>query len=395
MSWSFVPLRRWVTCLDGGRIPLNAAERAEMFGAVPYWGANGIVDFVSGSLFDERLVLLGEDGAPFFDKSKPVAFVSEGPVWPNNHIHVLRPNRDIDARFLTYALNVQDYAAVISGSTRDKLTQADMSGMLLPAPPLASQRAIADFLDAEVSRIDEVHAARSQQAELLRGRFWTLVGHLTKDGTPTALRRCFTRLADGPFGSAFSSDEYVDAGVAVVRLGNIGFAEYLHEAQAFVPSDFVVRFARHSIHAGDLLIAGLGDESNHAGRACVAPDLGPAIVKGKCFTATIDDLVADAHFLALAMSSPQGAEVFRAAAQGSTRSMINLQLVKSAILALPAVDDQRSVARRMRYERAKVEHVLNCLEQGVALLNDRRQALITAAVTGQPNLAHSIAEEVS
>jgi type I restriction enzyme S subunit len=92
--------------------------------------------YVDEPLFDEDLVLLGEDGAPFFDPLRPVSFVSRGPVWPNNHVHVLRPGKDVEAKFLSSALNATDYAEFIDGSTRDKLTQQSMMSIpiLLPSP---------------------------------------------------------------------------------------------------------------------------------------------------------------------------------------------------------------------------------------------------------------------
>ncbi len=122
--WSMTRLRFACECCDGKRIPLNSEQRAETPGLVPYWGANAIMDYVQKALFDEELVLLGEDGAPFFDRTKPVAFHSKGPVWPNNHIHVLRPRSKMLARYLTAVLNITDYAEFIDGSTRDKLTQS-------------------------------------------------------------------------------------------------------------------------------------------------------------------------------------------------------------------------------------------------------------------------------
>ncbi len=102
-------LRRVVRCLDGKRIPLNQEERSSMSGPIPYWGANGVVDWIDDYLFDEDLVLLGEDGAPFGDSGKDVAFRVTGRVWVNNHIHVLKPRANVEARFLTYALNSVDW----------------------------------------------------------------------------------------------------------------------------------------------------------------------------------------------------------------------------------------------------------------------------------------------
>ncbi|HLX77424.1 MAG TPA: restriction endonuclease subunit S, partial [Acidimicrobiales bacterium] len=120
-----IALRRCVRCLDGRRIPLNAEDRAERLGPYPYWGAGTIVDYIDEFLFHEPLALLGEDGAPFFDDSRDVAYYVDDPVWVNNHIHVLRPLRGWSPRYLVHMLNAVDFSRYITGSTRDKLTQAE------------------------------------------------------------------------------------------------------------------------------------------------------------------------------------------------------------------------------------------------------------------------------
>ncbi len=146
----------WITkCLDGKRIPLNTEERGKMQGEYPYWGANAIVDYINDWLFNEPLVLLGEDGAPFFEKFKDVAFAVDGKIWVNNHTHVLRPKK-IHYKFLAYALNSVDYRPYINGATRDKLTQSEMNSIHIQCPPLPEQHAIAAFLDRETARIDEI-----------------------------------------------------------------------------------------------------------------------------------------------------------------------------------------------------------------------------------------------
>jgi hypothetical protein len=83
-----------------------------------------------------------------------------GKIWVNNHAHVLRPGRLVDAAFLAHALNCVDYRAFIDGTTRDKLTQGDMNGIPIQCSPLPEQRAIAAFLDRETARTDALVAPR-------------------------------------------------------------------------------------------------------------------------------------------------------------------------------------------------------------------------------------------
>ncbi|MGB3410547.1 MAG: restriction endonuclease subunit S [Microthrixaceae bacterium] len=384
MTTRTVSLRRLVRCLDGQRVPLNRDQRSELQGTIPYWGANGIVDRVVEHIFDEELVLLGEDGAPFDDPTREVAFHVTGPVWANNHIHVLRPTGS-NGRYLTYALNAMDWRPLVTGSTRDKLTQDDMMRARVPVYDLDQQRRIADFLDAETARIDALITAKQQMIDLLDERRWLVLSKvIAKGGYPIVpLRRALTAITDGPFGSAFSSSDYSEAGVAVVRLGNIGFAEWRSGDLAHIPDDRFHEFQRHRVEPGDLLIAGLGDARNHAGRACVAPELGRAIVKGKCFCARVDGAVAVADYLAMFCSSPAGAAATSVEARGSTRLMINLDIMKAMNVPLPSLSHQITIVSSVRRAWAAIDLTRRGLQSQIDLLRERRQALITAAVTGE------------
>ncbi|MGE3835136.1 MAG: restriction endonuclease subunit S [Acidimicrobiia bacterium] len=170
-----VRLRRCVVCLDGRRIPLDRVTRAERPGPYPYWGAGGVVDSIDAYLFNEPLVLLGEDGAPFFDRTRPVAFAVDGPLWVNNHIHALRPRSGWLASFLETVLNVVDYGRFISGSTRDKLTQSDMLEILIPHLDVSEQQ---QFLEqvARARNVSDTATARvASQLVLLREHRQALV----------------------------------------------------------------------------------------------------------------------------------------------------------------------------------------------------------------------------
>jgi type I restriction enzyme S subunit len=178
----------WITkCLDGRRIPLNAEERSTMRGEYPYWGANSIVDYLDRWLFNEDLVLLGEDGAPFLDPLKPVAFRVRGKIWVNNHAHVLRPLPTLDPRFLAYVLNCVDYRAMIDGTTRDKLTQADMRAIPVQYPSLPEQGRVVAFLDRETEKIDTLIAKKEQLIKLLQEKRAALVTRaVTRGLNPSA-----------------------------------------------------------------------------------------------------------------------------------------------------------------------------------------------------------------
>lgn len=89
--WEVKNLRYAFEFLNHKRIPLSAIEREKMQGDYPYYGASGIIDYVDNYIFDEKLILIGEDGANLLSKSTPLAFVADGKYWVNNHAHILRP----------------------------------------------------------------------------------------------------------------------------------------------------------------------------------------------------------------------------------------------------------------------------------------------------------------
>ncbi len=311
---------------------------------------------------------------------------------------VLRPRPEaLDSRFLWYLTLSKpflEWAEVSSYGVKMPRTNWTLLGAWDAwIPPLGEQRQIAAYLDNETGKIDALLAEQRSMASLLNERKWlTFVHGLDRLTThDIAVKRGLTFITDGPFGSAFSSNDYVDEGVAVVRLGNIGFAEWKGADLAHIPSEMYENFKRHSVHPGDVLIAGLGDERNHAGRACIAPEgLGLAIVKGKCFCARTNQTRLLPEYLALFLSSPIGSNALTLGARGSTRQMINLDILKSTRIPLPSLEAQSRLVNEVAQVWAKVHELQSDIARQERLLGEHRQALITAAVTGQLDLTKSV-----
>ena len=170
-AWQTVPFGEVVDILDSRRIPVNNEERAKRVGDVPYYGATGQVGFIDRHIFDEELVLLGEDGAPFLDSGKPKAYLIRGKSWVNNHAHVLRGKPGLLNSFLLYQLNNLDYRPYVSGTTRLKLPQGPMKRIPLLVPNEKEQRRIVAEIEKQFTRLEAgVAALRRVQANLKRYR---------------------------------------------------------------------------------------------------------------------------------------------------------------------------------------------------------------------------------
>lgn len=173
-SWPRIALGELVDFLDSRRKPIKATERVS--GPYPYYGANGLQDHVDGYLFDEKLVLLAEDGGYFFDETRPIAYMVEGKCWVNNHAHVLRARQQIIPEFLNYQLGFADVKLFLSGSTRAKLTKGDAARIEIICPPLPEQRRIVDILSRAESIVRLRREAEKKAAELIPALFLDMFG---------------------------------------------------------------------------------------------------------------------------------------------------------------------------------------------------------------------------
>jgi type I restriction enzyme S subunit len=143
--------------LDNLRVPVNSTERSLRQGDVPYYGATGQVGTIDSAIFNETLLLLGEDGVPFFELGKHKAYEISGPSWVNNHAHVLRAKPDeVIQRYLLHFLNSFNYTGYVNGATRLKLTQGAMRRIPVPLPNLKVQELIVNTLDKAFTEIDSL-----------------------------------------------------------------------------------------------------------------------------------------------------------------------------------------------------------------------------------------------
>ena len=389
-GWGTTQLRYASTCLDGRRVPLNVEQRSRRQGECPYWGANGVVDSIDKYLFDEPLVLIGEDGAPFFDSTRPVAFFVTGKIWVNNHIHVLRIGRHFDSRFVTHCLNATDYGPHIEGSTRDKLTQEKMGSIRLPFPPLPQQRAIADYLDRETARLDALVAAKERVLGLLAEKRRALI------------TRAVTRGLD-------PNVPFRDSGIP--WLGEIP-AHWETERARWL---FGERDQRSDMGEEELLTVShltgvtrrsekdvnmFEAETTKGYKICLSGDLVINTLwawMGAMGVSPVDGIVSPAYnvyepgarfhpnYVDALVRLPVFAQEVTRYSKGVWSSRLRLypEGFFAVSLPVPPLSEQCEIVAHIANETGKLDKLRAATERTTALLKDRRVALIAAAVTGQ------------
>jgi type I restriction enzyme S subunit len=168
-DWTEVLLGDVAEVLDRLRKPISGAERDKRPGLVPYFGATGQTGWIDKPLFNEELVLLGEDAIDFLNPDVHKAYLINGPSWVNNHAHVLRAKHDkVISYFLMEALNAVDYSRFVAFGTRSKLTQGAMMQITLMLPALSEQKRIVDvvssvdtYIESLQSQVDAARTARN------------------------------------------------------------------------------------------------------------------------------------------------------------------------------------------------------------------------------------------
>jgi type I restriction enzyme S subunit len=247
-----VELAQVVEFLDNKRKPITEKDRVA--GPYPYYGANGVQDYVTDWIFDEDLILLAEDGGHFENPDRGVAYKITGKTWVNNHAHVLRAKK-VDIDYLKHVLINMDLMPYVNGATRLKLTKTSAEKIKIPLPPLAQQQRIAAILDkaAEIkakrelaiAKLDELSIAIFEEA-VSRSQTIEALGELcdVRDGT-------------------HDSPKYVAEGFPLITSKNIvdgkidsSTANYINE------EDYIEICKRSRVDHGDILMPMIGTIGN-------------------------------------------------------------------------------------------------------------------------------------
>lgn len=132
-GWSQVLLGDISINRDSERIPIKSSERID--GKYPYYGASGVIQYVSDYIFDEPLLLISEDGANLLSRVTKIAFSVFGKVWVNNHAHVLSFAKMEDRLFVEHLLNLINLEPYITGTAQPKLNQRNLNRIPILNPP--------------------------------------------------------------------------------------------------------------------------------------------------------------------------------------------------------------------------------------------------------------------
>ena len=160
-GWCLTDIGELLINRDGERKPISSVIRSKQTSKIyDYYGAAGVIDKVDSYLFDERLLLIGEDGANLLSRSKNNAFFAEGRYWVNNHAHVLDATDKNLLDFIAIVINSMKLDDYITGSAQPKLSQDNLNKIPIALPPLAEQHRIVTEIERWFSLIDIIETGK-------------------------------------------------------------------------------------------------------------------------------------------------------------------------------------------------------------------------------------------
>lgn len=323
-DWEQRKLSDCVEFLDTMRRPLKEGDREK--GPYPYYGASGIVDYVSDYIFDEELVLLSEDGANITDRNYPVCFLASGKYWVNNHAHVLKTYRGNENNFICNSLERMDFTQYNSGMAMPKLNKDVCRNIPLFCPSFAEQKEIGDYF-RNIDHLITLHQRKCEQTKTLKK--YMLQNMFPQDGekVPAIRFEGFTddweqrklgELASFSKGSGYSKSDLKEVGTPIILYGRL-YTKYetvISEVDTFVDEKTGSVYSK----GGEVIVPGSGETAEDISIASVVEK--PGILLGGDLNVITLPADIDAAFLAISISNGKPHNDMAKMAQG--KSVVHL-----------------------------------------------------------------------
>ena len=379
-DWPVKTLGEVCEVLDSLRKPITKRDRTS--GDYPYYGATGIVDYVGDYIFDERLVLVGEDGAKW-GAGERTAFIAEGKYWVNNHAHVLRCKQGVLVdSWLANFLTMSDLNRYVSGLTVPKLNQGSLVSIEMPVPPLEEQKRIYSLLDAATARVTELTSCYEQARSHANNLFTSALRYELESNPDWPVKTLGDICEVFDDGDWIESKDQAPSGVRLVQTGNVGDGEFKDRSDKarFISEHTFSRLRCTEIFPGDLLVSRLPDP---VGRACLIPDTGSKMITAvDCTIMRPRKEIMLPQFLVSSTQTSGYREQVRAKITGTTRDRISRSNLAEVQVSVPPLEEQERIVARLDVMKAKTSEMVAAYDAKLTAAKNLRQSILEAAFAG-------------
>ena len=241
---------------DSKRQPLSSRERDSRKGGYPYYGAQGIVDYLDDYTYEGDYLLVAEDGENLRSRKQPIANAAHGRFRVNNHAHVIAATKRCNLTYLRHLLNSMDVTAYVTGSTQPKLSQTSLLNMKVELPEIDKQDAIAAFLHCLDVKIATNSKLNGYLEELARAVYVSAMQEHADIASLCDLAE-FNPETYSPKEN-WSAVSYIDT--SALMLNDLAGLQHFNPAEEKLPTR-----ARRKVSNGDILYSTVRPNQNHYG----------------------------------------------------------------------------------------------------------------------------------
>ena len=395
-GWCITDIGELLINRDGERKPVSLAIRSKQKNKVyDYYGAAGVIDKVDNYLFDECLLLIGEDGANLLSRNKNNAFLADGKYWVNNHAHVLDTIDKFILSYVAIVINSMKLDDYITGSAQPKLSQDNLNKIPIFLPPLNEQKRIMTELERWFALIDQIDQGKVDLQETIKqtkSKILDLAIHgklVPQDPNDEPAIELLTRI--NPDFTPCDNGQYgkIPQGWILAKLGDLFDAvsakrvlksEWRTKGVPFYRAREIVKLSEYNKVNNELFI-----EDKHYDKLknrYGVPASGDIMLSavgtiGKCYIVKESDkfYYKDASVLCLKnhhklssmyfsmlFSSSFIEEQIKEYSKGTTVDTITLEKLKSYIVPLPPLAEQERIVQKIEELFSVLDNIQNALE---------------------------------
>jgi type I restriction enzyme S subunit len=387
MGWQSKKLSDLCDVLDHKRKPITKRDREA--GEYPYYGATGVLNYVAGYLFDEPLVLVGEDGAKWAS-GENTAFAVEGKIWVNNHAHVLRPHRtELLDNWLIYHLNHSDLTEFVSGLTVPKLNQGSLREIPVPLPPLSEQQRIVGVLDEAFAGIATVKAAAEKNLQNARALFEShLQSVFTRRGGEWVERKLgdenLLEIIDGDRGVNYpNGSDFQDEGYCLfMNTKNVRPDGFVFESTMFITKEKDGQLRKGKLKRDDVVLTTRGTIGNVGIYDEDVPFDNIRINSGMLIFRPNTHAVLPSFLFELFRSKIMKEQI-RKQTTGAAQPQLPIKTVVNFTIPVPTnLEGQRALVKKLRAFEPETQRLAGLYDRKLAALDALKKSLLHQAFNG-------------
>ena len=325
---------------DNKRKPITKSARE--FGIYPYYGANGIQDYVSDYIFDGTYILIGEDGSVITASGNPVVNWVTGKVWVNNHAHILGEKEGVLLRYLFHYIQTIDISSLVHGNI-PKLTGGDLRALQIPVPPIPVQEEIVRILDSFTELTAELTAnltaeitARKKQYEYYRDSLLTFNSQAVQKVKLGDIASIVRGASPRPIAQYITSDSN---GVNWIKIGDVKpNSKYITSTEEKITPEGAKK--SRLVKKGDFILS----NSMSFGRPYILKIDGCIHDGWLSISDFSNTLTADFLYHVLSSSMMQY-EMRKKASFGGAVQNLNADIVRELTIPIPSLDTQNKIVQ--------------------------------------------------